>query len=421
MADLVEPQAQAVVPALKRDLDSVVRDTKSTVRDILEHPQMMARMRASVPRHMSPERMLRVLVLAVQKNPKLAECTKMSLLGCMMTCATLGWEPNSIQGHAYLIPFKRKVKQGDRWTEVMECTLIGGYRGLLDLARRTGQLKTVHCDVVYTGDQFSYQYGTDSHMRHVPGPHRSGEWTHAYAYVRLEGGVEQFEVMTREDVLKIRNRAQGYSQPMRFVKDGEVPDIPWITWEDEMAKKMPLRRLSKWLPISVEFAHAAALDEMADAGRMDFSKLAGATDVLSHVEQGFLEHTSEEPMNTGDTGAGQKEPEKVAVRTETKKPDPEAGKPPAGQGEPAGGGGAATQALPPAGQAEAEKPRRGRPPNPDKAKPAEQTRPAAQQPRQPDPEPEPERDEPDQRDMLGGVGGGDDEGEEEGMNWWDKR
>lgn len=174
--------------------------------------------------------------------------------------------------------------------------------------------------------------------------------------------------------------------------------------------------------------------QRTEVSKLAFSQLDGLSAAAKEGPESFKRALAA-VRGGGDARTGEvtdqsapKTAEKPKVEDKPK-PDPEAGKPPAGQGEPVGAGGAAWQTshiMSTAGQAEPEKPRRGRPPNPDKAKAAEtktapqdQARPHVQQPRQPDPEPE--RDEPDQRDMLGGVGGGDDEGEEEGMNWGDKR
>lgn len=233
---------------------AAIKDPKSNIFALIQHPEMQARMRQALPRHLSPERMLRVVSMALQKTPKLAECNRMSLLGCMLACGSLGLEPNTVLGHAYLIPFKD------------QCTLIVGYKGLVDLARRSGHISTIHCDVVYAGDEFDFEYGSSGRLRHVPAGQRKGDWLYAYAFARMVGGGEQYEVMTRAEVLAIRDKSQGYLR--------DKAKSPWTLYEPEMAKKTALRRMAKWLPLSIEFANAAALDELSDAGRADLAAMA---------------------------------------------------------------------------------------------------------------------------------------------------
>lgn len=272
--------ATNVVPARPTRAEMVpfaqaIKDPKSHVASLLQHPEMMLRMRQALPRHLSPERMVRVCALALQRTPKLAECDRMTLLGALLTCGSLGLEPNTVLGHAYLIPFGKA------------CTLIIGYKGFVDLARRSGHIATVHADVVYASDEFDFEYGSSGKLRHVPSGNREGDWIYAYAYARMKDGSDQYEVMTRTEVLRIRNSSQGYQR--------DKSKSPWTNHEAEMAKKTALRRLAKWLPLSVEFATAAALDEMSDAGKADLSHLGEATDVLAGVEQMALEAPSDEP------------------------------------------------------------------------------------------------------------------------------
>lgn len=278
-----------------------IRNPKTSVMALLQHPEMMARMRQALPRHLSPERMLRVSALALQRTPKLADCDRLSLLGSLMTCGSLGLEPNTPLGHAYLIPFKET------------CTLIIGYKGFVDLARRSGHISTVHADIVYQGDQFDFEYGTNGRLRHVPSGNRDGEWLYAYAFARMKDGGEQYEVMTRAEVLRIRNSSQGYQR--------DKAKSPWTLHEPEMAKKTALRRLAKWLPLSIEFATAAALDELSDAGKADLAQIGEATDVLGAMEGLTYDDTTDLRADT--------EPPPAAASA------PVPSRPAEGQGEPA--------------------------------------------------------------------------------------
>jgi recombination protein RecT len=251
------------------------REERNDIQAILKSPKMVERFKAVVPAHLNPQRMLRVMAMAIHKTPKLAECDAITLLGAMMVCASLGIEPNTPLGHAYLIPFEKRRKEGGRWvTERVDVNLIIGYRGYVDLARRSGSMVSIHADVVYEGDDFSFEYGTNMHLRHVPRGARAGRkalW--AYAHAKLKDG-EAFEVLPYEQVMAIRDNSQAYKQAVS-AKDGgrdyAYASSPWVAYEHEMASKTMIRRIAKMLPLSIEFANAAALDAMAEAGKVDYA------------------------------------------------------------------------------------------------------------------------------------------------------
>lgn len=218
-----------------------VNQKAENIRILLEKakPQITS----ALPRHLSADRMLRISMTSIRRTPKLLSCTPASLLGAIMQAAQLGLEPDGVLGMAYLVPFKDTVQ------------LIIGYKGLIDLARRSGQLSTIYARVVYHKDQFEYSYGLNEELKHIPsGEDDPGEIVAAYAVARLKDGGVQFECMTRREIDAIRKRS-------RSADDG-----PWVTDFPEMAKKTVLRRLCKMLPASVELARAVALDERADVG-----------------------------------------------------------------------------------------------------------------------------------------------------------
>jgi recombination protein RecT len=191
-----------------------------------------------LPQHMSPDRMARIATTVVRQTPRLLRCTPESLLGALMTCAQLGLEPGPL-GHAYLVPYGE------------ECTLIIGYKGLIDLARRSGHIESLVAREVYANDEFEVEYGLEEKLYHKPqldGSER-GEVTVYYAVARYTGGGYTFLVMTKADIekLKARSRASGNG--------------PWQTDYDAMAKKTVIRQLAKFLPMSVEMATAIAQDD----------------------------------------------------------------------------------------------------------------------------------------------------------------
>lgn len=256
-----------------------------TVGEMLEDPRVMKAMAESAPQHLSPQRLLRVMAQALRKTPKLALCSPLSLLGAMITCASLGLEPNTPLGHCYLIPFEKREKRGTQWvTAGVEVNLIIGYQGLIDLSRRTGNLVSIHADVVYEGDEFSYEYGSNMHLRHVPNglSRENRKPVSAYAIAKLADG-EAFEVLAYPEVMRIRDATQAYKQAMigKDRGDRNWASSPWIAYEHEMACKTMVRRVSKWLPKSIEFATAVQMDSLAERGMIDFQAIA-AQPMLAH-------------------------------------------------------------------------------------------------------------------------------------------
>lgn len=197
----------------------------------------------ALPRHLTPERMMSVATMAVYKTPKLQECDPMSIVACVVQASELGLEPGGALGHGYLIPRWNKNSRSH------ECTFLPGYKGLLELARRSGQLLSVQARVVHESDTFSFAYGLEPTLTHVPrlGGDR-GKLVAVYATAKLRSGETALEVMSVEDVNLIRSRSQSRDSG------------PWVTDYSEMAKKTVLRRLLKLLPCSIELARAFEYD-----------------------------------------------------------------------------------------------------------------------------------------------------------------
>lgn len=214
-----------------------------------------AAMAAVLPAHVNPERMLRLAMTAIRTTPKLMECELNTLMGALMVSAQLGLEPNTPLGHAYLIPFKNN-KAGR-----MDVQFIPGYKGLIDLSRRSGQVVSIAAHAVYSNDEFYFEYGLDEVLRHKPVLGNRGEVIAFYAVAKLKDGGHAFEVMGVDDVNKIRDQSMGYQAAKRYKNDHA-----WISSYDEMGRKTAIRRLFKYLPVSVELATAAALDGAAAAG-----------------------------------------------------------------------------------------------------------------------------------------------------------
>ena len=282
----------------------------ATVQQFFE--QNKAAIGAVLPKHMTPERMVKIALRCLRVTPKLMDCTLDSLMGAVITCAQLGLEPNTPQGHIYLIPFKN-TKKG-----VTEVQVIIGYKGLIDLARRSGEIESISARVVYDRDEFAVDYGTDDRIIHKPYMDGdAGDIRGFYAVAKLRGGGTQFEFMPTSRVNVIRDGSQGYIQAKRYNNSN-----PWISNYDEMGRKTLIRRLTKYLPMSIELAGAVSLDERGDRGVVDFGKVLEGVDYTSEThepeEDGGVEEKAPQLMHEQTIQVDLGEKPKETVRRETK-------------------------------------------------------------------------------------------------------
>lgn len=210
-----------------------------------------------LPKHLNGDRLLKVAQIAATSTPGLIKCDVPSLIGAIAQCAQMGLEPNTVLGHAYLVPFNTKRKDADgkeKWVNSVQ--VIIGYKGFIDLARRSGQIVSIAAHDVCENDAFELVYGLDEKLNHTPAMQERGEVVGFYAVAKLKDGGHCFEFMSRYQVETIMRDSQSKG------KYG-----PWLDHFVEMGRKTVIRRLAKYLPLSVEFATAAALDGMAEGGQ----------------------------------------------------------------------------------------------------------------------------------------------------------
>lgn len=207
-----------------------------TLEGILTSPKMREQIAMALPSHMTADRVLRVMLTQVRKVPKLLECSQESVLSAFMDCTRMGLEPDGRLAH--LIPYGST------------CQLIIDYKGLVDLAFRSGLVQSIHADVVCENDTFKYSLG-EVQEHSIDFRKGRGKVYAVYARAVLKNGATKCEVLSAEEVDGIKARS-------RSGKNG-----PWITDWNEMAKKTAFRRLSKWLPLSPEFRDAVEADHDA--------------------------------------------------------------------------------------------------------------------------------------------------------------
>ena len=220
-----------------------VKLTKSmTIPDMVK--AMLPEIKKALPSVMTPERFTRIALSALNNTPQLQQCTPMSFIAALLNAAQLGLEPNTPLGQAYLIPYKNKG--------VTECQFQIGYKGLIDLAYRNGQMQTIQAQEVYENDFFEYEYGLEPKLIHRPAFSNRGELVYFYGIFRTVNGGFGFSVMSKADMDTF---AKTYSKAF------DSSFSPWKTSYIEMAKKTVIKQALKYAPIMTEFQHALSTDE----------------------------------------------------------------------------------------------------------------------------------------------------------------
>lgn len=222
-----------------------VKLTKSmSIADMIK--AMEPEIRRALPSVLTPERFTRMALSALNNSPALRECTPISFIAALMNAAQLGLEPNTPLGQAYLIPYKNKG--------VLECQFQLGYRGLLNLAFRSGQMKMIQAHVVREQDMFDFAYGLNPKLIHRPAngsPEDRGEIIYIYGAYTLINGCG-FEVCSKSEIDAFA---------AKYSKSISSSSSPWATSYEEMAKKTVIKRVLKFAPLSVDLQRVLSTDE----------------------------------------------------------------------------------------------------------------------------------------------------------------
>lgn len=236
---------------VKGGLRNAITEKKNEVSPVKAMGDLLKRMHTQIekalPSVITPERFTRIALTAYSRNEKLQECTAESFLGSMMQAAQLGVEPNTPLGQAYLIPYRNKG--------VMEVQFQLGYRGMIDLAYRSGEVQNIQAHEVYENDTFEYELGLEPKLKHIPALKDRGEVILYYAVFKLTNGGVGFEVMSKEDVEAFAKK-----------KSKTYGTGPWQSDFDAMAKKTLVKRLLKFAPLKSDFVRAVTADETIKSG-----------------------------------------------------------------------------------------------------------------------------------------------------------
>src|SRR5690625_134111 len=219
------------------------KDKPKTIEDYLK--QLAPAMQEALPKHLDVDRLMRLTMTTIRTTPELRQADVGSLLGGVMQAAQLGLEPGLL-GQCYLLPFKNNRKG------ITEVQFIVGYKGMIDLARRSGHIESIYAHAVYENDDFEYELGLNPTLKHIPTMDADkGEYIGSYAVAHFKDGGYQMEFMPKAEIEKRRLSSPG----------GRSKYSPWNNYYEEMANKTVIRHMWKYLPISVELQHQVAHDE----------------------------------------------------------------------------------------------------------------------------------------------------------------
>ena len=215
--------------ATKVEAKAVQKSTKGgTIYDLIE--SMKGQIQRALPSHIKLDRFIRTALTAVRQNPALATCSKESFLASLMMASQLGLEPN-ILGQCYFVPYGK------------ECQFLIGYRGMIDIARRTGQIQSIYAEIIFENDEYEVEFGLDRKLIHKPLLNgERGKPIYTYAVARYKDGGYDFVVLSEAEIEKIKKSSRGANSSYS----------PWGNFSDEMRKKSAIRRLFKVLPVSPE-------------------------------------------------------------------------------------------------------------------------------------------------------------------------
>lgn len=215
--------------------------------------QIVAAMSEMAKRYMSPEKVLRQLLLACSRDKKILDCTPESVLRSLVRSAECGLDCSGRDGQGYLVPFKNNR------TDTLEAVFMPGYRGLQLNLVRSGAVKLIEASVVYEGEHFVCERGLNSKLEHTPDPEKQPAKTSeifeaircTYAVGVLPDGTRTFEIVWKPELERLRATSKG--------RDTDF----WRLWPDRMCRKAAIRRLCTATPVDSDLIVATLA---ADAG-----------------------------------------------------------------------------------------------------------------------------------------------------------
>ena len=194
-------------------------------------------------------------------SPQLRECDRNSLLSCALKATGMGLPFDVSLGKAFAVPYKGR----DGYVAQFQL----GYKGVVDLALRTGQYKHLNAMEVREGEFSGRDEGGDPIINWIDEDERESKPVVGYmAFLELRSGYKKRIYWSNK---KIEDHATRYSQGYRYEKSHGASQStarsgnkssPWVSNRDEMAEKTVLKSLiSKWGPVSIEYQDAVRYDQ----------------------------------------------------------------------------------------------------------------------------------------------------------------
>lgn len=239
-----------------------------------------------LPKTLTAERMIQIATTVIAQNPALLECTASSLIGSVLQASMLGFPPIPALGYCFFIPFKNNIGTKGNPNYVKEVQFQIGYKGYINLASRSANIKSIFPDVVREGDEFYYELGLEPKLKHIPGEKR-GQITHAYTVVHYVNGGFSFNVITREDIENLRKRNIMQRDGIRGA---------WATDYESMARAKAIKQITKYIPLSLDVQSKIATDG-AVINISDFSK---SSDGKPELKLEKIEYTTTEEEEKAD-------------------------------------------------------------------------------------------------------------------------
>lgn len=257
----------------------VAEKKERTIYDIIQSNGFKSQMKMALPKHVTAERLTRIAVTAIRTNPALQRCTADSLLAGIMLSAQLGLEPNGSLGQAYLIPYGK------------DATFIIGYKGLIELARRSGDVSSIRAEVVYENDVLDIDLGLEEKLVFKPAEGERGAMKSVFGIAKFKDGGHHIEYMTEADVEQVKKSS----------KSANGASSPWKSHTAEMWKKTVIRRMAKYLPMSIEKLQMAVVaDEATERGENVFfdDKDGGVLTTIDQETGEIIEDVAEPTDNS---------------------------------------------------------------------------------------------------------------------------
>lgn len=250
---------------------------QGTALDYLNSATFTEQLKKALPKFLDTDHFVRSAISEFRLNPALQECSVPSVLGYFMQAAMCGLEPSSVLGQCYPVPFNNK-KTGQK-----EVQYILGYRGMMSIARRSGDLARIEAHIVHEKDEFELSYGLTPDIEHKPFIDGDpGAVRGAYCVVWFKDGTCQYRFMPKSEIDRHRRRSKASASG------------PWVTDYEEMCLKTVFRSMFKWLPISIEAASSISRDE----GVARYENKANAESVDDLIEIDFVAAQPDEEERT---------------------------------------------------------------------------------------------------------------------------